>query len=257
MYCPNCGKQIADESLFCMYCGKATPTIGATTVAAPETKLLNSNPAVQMKLNCWPRGNVVANKNAGFSWICRSLWVWIRLLDTDNNHTPSNGRFTMLVTGSIPNSRPLMFKNASNAASIVSIKEKENIKSYLDVSAFNILGQSDIHFELRNKVVAKEDFAEKSLIWNTTQAEENVIRYHINVPNMICVRDTSSMSPTVHLWFSRPKVGCYTLTTPLTAGEYHDALALFLQKRKQPQRSGKENLNHVTSTNQPKRQRCR
>lgn len=66
MFCQNCGKQIADDPIFCGYCGNATPNVDYSIVENHiiEENITDSKQAGNYYLsNVYPDDGIVANTN--------------------------------------------------------------------------------------------------------------------------------------------------------------------------------------------------
>lgn len=209
MYCPNCGKQIANESRFCMWCGKAMPGTEPEPLA-PEKKVFNTNPAVQMKLDCFPIGNIEIDHRNG---IGRGIRLWITLLDSSGSQTTSEGVFTFIISdynnygNKIITIRTGRFDILKNPKNITSLSEKDiaAIKGTdkRKVSRARNYFTENVKFISANNKVGRGDFSEGTITWDSTQAKEKVL--HCTWEQMTPPIYPSGDNLYVHVWFLTPE----------------------------------------------------
>lgn len=215
MYCPNCGKQIAEESRFCMWCGKAMPGTEPEP-PTPEKKVFNTNPAVQMKLECWPIGNIEIDQRH-HDLVGRGIRLWVTLLDSSGSQTTSEGVYTFIISnyGSEP------IRIVAGRERYYKLKDPKNITSLSEKDIAAIKGRDagryftgDVGFISANNKVGREDFSEGTITWAQTQAKQKVLHcpWEQMAPTTYHGTRWDSSYPRVHVWFLTPGVCCFTLT---------------------------------------------
>jgi len=92
MYCLKCGKEIPQQSVFCMFCG--------TDQRAPQIKTFNQNPPLYIdNVDFWLTGPREVRERGFFKvdLIGRRIGFSFCLKDNENNYTTSNGQVYIAV----------------------------------------------------------------------------------------------------------------------------------------------------------------
>jgi len=96
VYCPKCGSQIPDDSLFCTRCGAQ---IASQVTSQKVTQQLPTTPASQMGMFLiLMTGNVEERRIAFTTNYGRGFRLAIQLLDSAANGTTSEGTLTIFLT---------------------------------------------------------------------------------------------------------------------------------------------------------------
>ena len=156
MYCPNCGTNVPNGSRFCVRCGSSMP--GMVPVA-PQQGKVNTNAAVSIKLQFRPQGNIeIEEINHGLRGreqrIRRGFRLEIMLFDKSNQHTASDGAFTMMIPnmGYARSSTTLALK-LRNPKQIITLTDKEWHEASRHIS-----GIESVYFARSNIKVKRNDF---------------------------------------------------------------------------------------------------
>ena len=98
MYCPECGKEVADVSKFCMHCGFSLT--GADSKPPPQKSLaINSEPPTSIgQVELYMEGNSSIKRSWTGTWITRDVAVWFSLFDSCNRQTTASGSLLVIVS---------------------------------------------------------------------------------------------------------------------------------------------------------------
>jgi len=173
MYCSSCGKQIPDESTFCMHCGKRIS----------KHRRVSENPPIAIeKIYLTKEGPTDVKSKGGFfsnAVIGRGFSVSVSLIDSSNKSTISDGE---LIIGLIVALHDLHKQLGANPRALQEAKQKALL--YKEI------------------IVKKVDFTWETLKY--ASGNEEVLCYRYTQLTPLVYFATSNERVYLHVWFRTP-----------------------------------------------------